>query len=95
MLTREQAKEVKTLLCTGKFGRPVVLFALSYVNLQDDEREVLMLRYLHGLTQEATAEKLNISPNTIYNKERIGLEKCYTTWRNNSFMSELLDAALN
>lgn len=74
-MTTEQVKEV--LHCPIK---PLVLLALSYVNLTDAEANTLILRHMRGHTQETVAEELERSKNTIQNWESSGIQKCADAW---------------
>ena len=93
MLNRKQAQEVRDFLHSKRIGRPVILLAISYANLRDDELQVLMLRHLHGHTQERVAEELGVSTNTVYNKEHSALECCYHAWKTVPLVIRLMDAA--
>lgn len=95
MLTKEQSARVKAVLHSKRLGRPVVLLALSYVNIYEQELDILIRRHLHGHTQEKVAEDLGLSTNTVYNKEHSALEKCYYAWSNIDFTLQLMNAARN
>lgn len=72
--------------------KPLVLFALTYfVNLKDRELNVLVCRYMRGMTQEEAAEELNRSVNTIQLWEYSALDKCAKAWENNEFIQELIE----
>ncbi len=65
-------------------------YALSLVNLKDHEMNLLVLRYMRGLTQEETAEKLNRSKNTIQVWEKAAINKCSKAWNGLEMISEML-----
>lgn len=52
-MTRDEARYILKR-CNS---RPAKLLALSYVCLSEKEQLVMQLRYLHGLTQDETAER--------------------------------------
>lgn len=72
--------------------KPLVLAALSYVNLTDRELNLLILRHMRGKTQEETAEELSYSVNGIQKQERAALEKCGKAWEKLAFVQEILAA---
>lgn len=73
--------------------KPLVLSALSYVNLTDRECNLLILRHMRGHTQEETAEELGYSVNAVQKWERAALEKCKEAWKKIIFVQEILKAA--
>lgn len=73
--------------------KPLVLAALSYVNLTDRELNLLILRHMRGHTQEETAEELYSSVNGVQKWEHTALEKCRNAWENLIFIQEILKAA--
>lgn len=73
--------------------RPLVLVALSYVNLTDKELDLIILRYLRGHTQEETAEETGYSVNGLQKQERQALDKCGQAWEKLAFIQELLKVA--
>lgn len=81
-------KQVKAVLHSPYM--PLVLAALSYVNLTDRELETLILRHLRGHTQEQTAEELQCSTNGLQNIEKAALQKCGAAWENLVFIQEIL-----
>ena len=85
-MTTEEAKSV--LHCSYK---PLVLLALSYVNLYDRELNTLILRHMRGMTQEETAEYLNRAKNTVQLWETSGLKKCANAWKSVPIIQEILD----
>lgn len=85
-MTKEEAKEIIMLP-----PKQYVLFALVYfVNLKDCEFNVLICRFMRGLTQSKTAEELNCAVNTVQNWESSALEKCASAWEDNDFINTLL-----
>lgn len=85
------AEDVKTVLhCAYK---PLVLAALSYVNLTDKEFDTLVLRHMRGHTQEEVAEEMDRSVNTIQNWERAALDKCLKAWKRMAYIRELIKIA--
>lgn len=70
--------------------KPLVLAALSYVNLTDRELNLLILRHMRGHTQEEVAEETGYSVNGLQKQERAALEKCCNAWDRLAFVKELL-----
>lgn len=89
-MTTEDAKKV--LHCRY---RPLVLLALSYVNLYDRELNTLILRHMRGLTQEQTAEELDRTTNTIQNWESSALQKCAEAWEHLLVIQEIMNLDKN
>lgn len=58
--------------------------ALACVNLSDREQDVLILRYMRGMTQEKTAEAMgeSVSVNTVFNLQQSALNKTVRLWNN-------------
>lgn len=83
--------EVKKILRTPY--KPLVLAALSYVNLTDREMNLLILRFMRGHTQEEAAEEMGYTPNAIQKWERTALNKCCQAWDKLVFIQELLKVA--
>lgn len=73
--------------------KPLVLAALSYVNLTDRECNLLILRHMRGHTQEETAEELYCTVNGLQKWEYVALEKCRKAWDKLIFIQEILKAA--
>lgn len=84
-MTNEDAKRV-----LHSSYRPLVLAALSYVNLTDTEQEIIILRHMRGHTQENVAEELRYSVNGLQKIEYKALDKCFEVWHNMCFVRELL-----
>ena len=72
-MTAEQSKRVKRVLTDARII--LVMVALSYVNLTDDELNVLILRHLRDHTQCRVAEDLDKELSTIQRWEKAALEK--------------------
>lgn len=70
--------------------KPLVLAALSYVNLTDREMNLLVLRHMRGHTQEETAEETGYSVNGIQKQEYVALEKCRKAWEKLIFIQEII-----
>lgn len=73
--------------------KPLVLAALSYVNLTDRECNLLILRHMRGHTQEETAEELYCTVNGLQKWEYAALEKCRKAWDKLIFIQEIFKAA--
>lgn len=86
-MTTDEVKRV--LRCPYK---PLVLTALSYVNLTDRELNLLILRHMRGHTQEEAAEELYSSVNGLQKWEYAALEKCRKAWEKLIFVQEILKA---
>lgn len=84
-------EEAKNILHTP--DRSVALAVLSYVNLTDREAELLMLRHLHGLTQDQVAGYFDVESRTIQRWESEALGKCAVVWDNNPFVKWMLKLA--
>lgn len=56
--------------------------ALACVNLSDREQDVLILRYMRGMTQERTAEAMGetVSVNTVFSLQQSALDKTARLW---------------
>lgn len=72
--------------------KPLVLAALSYVNLTDRKLNLLILRHMRGHTQEAVATELNYTVTGIQKQEYVALKKCRKAWENLLFVQEILAA---
>lgn len=82
--------EVKRVLHTPY--RPLALMALSYVNLTDNELNLLILRHMRGHTQEQVAEEMKYSVNGLQKREYAALDKCAKAWKNLIYIHEILKA---
>lgn len=76
-MTSEQAK----IIIRSDFKR-IVDYLLTFVNLSRREREVLRLRHMEKITQESTAEEMNVSKNSIQAWEYSAIDKCANVWTN-------------
>lgn len=74
-------------------NRLIALTALSFVNLTDRELDLLVLRYLRGMTQEEAAEETGYSSNGIQKQEYAALDKCCEAWDDLAFIKHILKAA--
>ncbi len=88
-MTAEQSKRVKRVLTDARII--LVMVALSYVNLTDDELNVLILRHLRGHTQCRVAEDLDKELSTIQRWEKAALEKCCFAWKKNAFIQYMIN----
>lgn len=86
-MTSEEAKRV-----IRAPYKPIVLAALSYVNLTDRELNLLILRHMRGHTQEEVAEETGYSVNGLQKQERAALDKCCKAWEKLIFVQEILKA---
>ena len=91
MTAETKRAEAKMILQSPHKG--LVLTALSYVNLTDQEFDVLILRHMRGQTQEVVAEKLHYTTNGLQKIEYKALDKCYEVWKNMLFVREILKTA--
>lgn len=73
--------------------KPLVLAALSYVNLTDRECNLLILRHMRGHTQEEVAEETGYSVNGLQKQEYTAIDKCRRAWENLIFVQEILRAS--
>lgn len=72
--------------------KPLALAALSYVNLNDRELNLLILRHMRGHTQEEVAEETGYSVNGLQKQEKAALDKCCKAWEKLIFVQEILKA---
>ncbi len=70
--------------------RFLALYALSLVNLKDNEMNTLILRFMRGMTQKEAAEYLDRAENTIQNWEKAALKKCSKAWTGLEFIYQML-----
>lgn len=82
--------EVKRVLHTPY--KPLALMALSYVNLTDNELNLLILRHMRGHTQEQVAEEMKYSVNGLQKREYAALKTCAEAWDKLLFIQEILKA---
>lgn len=72
---------------------PLVLAALSCVNLTDRELDLLVLRHLRGHTQEKTAEETGYTVYGLQKQEYAALDKCGEAWEHLPFVKDILKPA--
>ena len=72
-------------------SRDLINIALSYVNLTDRERQILEYVEMKGVTEEKTAEKLDISVRGLQQIKSEAFEKLNTVWSKNIFIALLLE----
>lgn len=69
----------------------IVKMALSYVNLTEKEERIIELVELKGLTEERSAEILDISVRNLQNTKAKIFEKIGFVWSNNLFIKIILN----
>ena len=74
-------EDVKDIL-KNHYDKISICVALSCVNLSDREQDVLIFRYMRGMTQERTAEAMGetVSVNTVFNLQQSALGKTARLW---------------
>lgn len=87
-MTNDEAKKV-----LRSPYKPLVLAALSYVNLTDRELNLLILRHMRGHTQEEVAEETGYSVNGLQKQEYAAIDKCCKAWEKLIFVQEILKSA--
>ena len=68
----------------------LVNIALGYVNLTEKERKIIEYVEIKGITEEKTAEILDISTRNLQTIKATAFEKINTVWSYNLFISMLL-----
>ena len=68
----------------------LVNIALGYVNLTEKERKIIEYVEIKGITEEKTAEILDISTRNLQTIKATAFEKINTVWNYNLFISMLL-----
>ena len=68
----------------------LVNIALGYVNLTDKERKIIEYVEIKGITEERTAEILDISTRNVQAIKSTAFEKINIVWSYNLFVSMLL-----
>ena len=68
----------------------LVNIALGYVNLTEKERKIIEYVEIKGITEERTAEILDISTRNVQTIKANAFEKINTVWSYNLFVSILL-----
>ena len=69
----------------------IVNIALGYVNLTEDESEVIKLVEMKGKTEERAAEILQMSPRNVQYIKQSAFKKLEAVWSKNLFISMLLE----
>lgn len=72
-------------------SKDLVNIALSYVNLTDKERQIIEYVEMKGITEERTAEILDISVRGLQQLKASAFEKLNIVWSRNIFTSMLLE----
>lgn len=72
-------------------SKDLVNIALSYVNLTDKERQIIEHVEMKGITEERTAEILDISVRGLQQLKASAFEKLNIVWSRNIFTSMLLE----
>ena len=68
----------------------LVNIALGYVNLTEKERKIIEYVEIKGITEERTAEILDISTRNVQTIKATAFEKINIVWSYNLFVSMLL-----
>lgn len=71
-------------------SKDLVNIALSYVNLTDKERQIIEYVEMKGITEERTAELLDISDRNVRYIKDSAFEKLNIVWSYNMFVSLML-----
>lgn len=71
-------------------SKDLVNIALSYVNLTDKERQIIEYTEMKGITEERTAEILDISDRNVRYIKESAFEKLNIVWSYNIFVSLML-----
>ena len=71
-------------------SKDLVNIALSYVNLTDKERQIIEYVEMKGITEERTAEILDISDRNVRYIKESAFEKLNIVWSYNMFVSLML-----
>lgn len=71
-------------------SKDLVNIALSYVNLTEKEKEILEYVEMKGITEERTAEIMDISTRNLQTIKASAFEKLSEVWSYNLFISMLL-----
>lgn len=81
-------KEIRKILTNP--SKDLIILALNTVNLTDKERQVIEYTEMRGITEERTAEILDISDRSVrYIKEK-AFEKLNKVWSYNILVSLIL-----
>lgn len=71
-------------------SKDLVNIALGYVNLTDKERQIIEYVEMKGITEERTAEILDISDRNVRYIKDSAFEKLNIVWSYNLFVSLML-----
>ena len=71
-------------------SKDLVNIALNYVNLTDKERQIIEYVEMKGITEERTAEILDISDRNVRYIKESAFEKLNIVWSYNMFVSLIL-----
>lgn len=71
-------------------SKDLVNIALGYVNLTDKERQIIEYVEMKGITEERTAEILDISDRNVRYIKESAFEKLNIVWSYNLFVSLML-----
>lgn len=71
--------------------KPTVDMALEFVNLKDNERKVIELVNIKGLTHEEASGELQCSPKTIYNIKRKAYKKIAKAWEKEKIIMDIIE----
>lgn len=71
--------------------KPTVDMALEFVNLKDNERKVIDLVDIRGLTHEEASMKLECSVKTIYNIKRKAYKKIAKSWEKEKVIMDIIE----
>lgn len=72
-------------------SKDLVNIALNYVNLTDNERQIIELVEMQGKTEERTAEILDISDRNVRYIKESAFKKLNSVWSYNLFITMLLE----
>ena len=89
---KKRMKKETALFFIRKYPvKPLVDLALSFVNLTEQEEIVINLCGKKQLTQEAAADKLGVSKNSVYTWFSEAMEKLCYAWGNSEWIEILAD----
>ena len=71
--------------------KPTVDMALEFVNLKDNERKVIDLVDIRGLTHEEASMELDCSVKTIYNIKRKAYKKIAKSWEKEKVIMDIIE----
>ena len=82
-------KEVKKVLENP--SKLLAKLALDLVNLKEKERKAIELVDMMGYSENRASELMKVSPKTISNYRRKGLDKCLRCWENEEVINKILE----